>query len=268
MLSPRSLLVLALALCVCLVSCSQTEKADRAKPGTPAYFWQAANTAWEKGDFVTTVANLDKLTVRDSEYRAQAQVWLMTIHAGFAKGDMEWADVLETGRKRSRTGEATFRREMAAARSSASQSVMSYLELANQHLSAGVPEEPVIPFTAAPPADRPIEINKIEKGQFPPAAEAALIHDRLRAQAVAESTKAILPPDGKPNRNLYLAAMAKEMIDLCGLYGPKRLNETGRIRMITQVAGHAVESMTPCEVSKKLQKEIDVLIKSSGKPVS
>jgi hypothetical protein len=268
MLSPRPLLVLALVFGVCLVSCSTAEKADRAKPGTPAYFWALAQAAWEKGDYLTTMSNLDKLVVRDNEHRHQAQVWLMAIHAGIAKGDMEWADILEKGRKFTRTGEAAFRREMAATRASASQSVMSYLELANQHLSAGVPDEPIVPFKAAPAATRPVEIGKVEKGAFPPASELELIRDRLRAQAIAETTKAMAPEKEPLNRNLYLAAMASEMIDLCDLYGPKRLNETGRIRMITQVAGHAVENMTPCEVSKALQKKIGEIVKTTGKPIS
>lgn len=269
MSSPRSLLLLALAVCVCLVSCSNTaDKAERAKPGTPAYFWQQAQAAWEKDDFLTTASNLDKLTTRENEYRQRAQIWLMAIHAGFAKGDMDWADSLEKGRKLSRTGEAAFRREIAAARSSASQSVMSYLELANQHLSEGVPEEPVVPFTAAPAAPRPVEINKMEKGAVPPQAEMELIRSRLRAQAVSDSTKALLPEGGPVNRNQYLAALAGEMISLCDLYSSKRLNESGRVRMITQVAGHAVDNMTPCEKSKELRKKIDALQKNPTKPLS
>lgn len=268
MLSPRSLLVLTLVLGVCFISCTTAEKAERAKPGTPAYFWVLAQAAWEKGDYLTTTSNLDKLVVRDNEFRHQAQLWLMAIHAGIAKGDMNWADTLETGRKVTRTGEAAYRREMAAARASASQSVMSYLELANQHLSAGVPDAPVVPFKAAPPATRPVEIAKVEKGTFPPPPELELIRDRLRAQAIAETTKTMAPEQEPLNRNLYLAAMASEMISLCDLYGPKRLNETGRIRMITQVAGHAVESMTPCEVSKALEKKIAELKKKTSKPIS
>jgi hypothetical protein len=268
MSSPRSLLLLALAVCVCLVSCSSTEKAERVKPGTPAYYWQQAQAAWEKNDFISTASNLDKLTARDSEYRQRAQVWLMAIHAGLAKGDMDWADSLETGRKLSRTGEAVYRREIAAARSAASQSVMSYLELANQHLTAGVPEEPVVPFTAAPPAPRPVEIKKLEKGAMPAQAEVELIRDRLRAQAISDSTKALLPEGGKMDRNQYLAALASEMISLCDLYSAKRLNESGRVRMITQVAGHAVENMTPCDKSKELRKKIDALQKNPTKPIS
>ena len=268
MLSPRSLLVLALVVGVSLLSCTTAEKADRAKPGTPAYFWTLAHAAWEKGDYVTTAANLDKLVVRDNEYRRQAETWLMAIHAGIAKGDMNWADTLEKGRKVARTGEAVYRREMAAARSSASQSVMNYLELANQHLTAGVPDAPVVPFKAAAAATRPVEIAKVEKGTFPPPSELELIRDRLRAEAIAITTKAMAPSEEPLNRNLYLAAMATEMIDLCDLYGAKRLNETGRIRMIAQVAGHAVDNMTPCDVSKALQKKITALAKNAPKPSS
>lgn len=261
MSSPRLFIPVVLALCVCLSSCSSTEQAQKARPGTPEYFWNAAETAWEKGDFVTASANLDKLTTREGEYKQRAQVWQMAILAGMAKGDMDWADVLETGRKVSRSGEAAFRREIAAARSSASQAVMSYLELANQHLTAGVPDQPVIAFTAAPPAARPVEIKKLEKGILPPAAEMELIHKQLRAQAISEATKVFIAESGQLSKQMYLAAMANEMVQLCDLYSPKRLNESGRVRMITQVAGFAVENMTPCEKSKELRQKIAALQK-------
>lgn len=267
---PRLLSCLALALCVCLVSCSpsETAKSAKPKPGTPAYFWTQAQAAYEKGDFVGAAANLDKLTNRDSEYRQQAQLWLMALHAGMAKGDMQWADALDTGRKLSRTGEAAFRREMAAARAAASQAVMSYLELANQFISAGVPDKPEISFKAAPAAGRPTELARIEKGILPPAAEMELARARLRAQAISETTKALAPESGSIDKDQLLAAMAKEMIDLCDLYSSKRLNESGRIRMLTQVAGAAVESMTPCEASKALRKKLEALAKPGAKPVS
>jgi hypothetical protein len=268
--SPRFLLLLALALCVCLASCSpsDTGKAPKAKPGTPAYFWAQAETTYAAGDFTGAAANLEKLTTRDGEYRQRAQIWLMALHAGIAKGDMRWADALEKGRKFSRTGEATFRREMAAARSAASQSVMSYLELANQYLGGEIPEQPEIAFAAAPAAGQPTELARIEKGILPPVAEMELARNRLRAQAISETTKAVAPEAGPGDRNKLFAAMASEMIDLCELYSSKRLNETGRVRMLTQVAGVAVEKMTPCDVSKALRKKIDGLNKKAGKPVS
>lgn len=267
---PRSLLLLALALCVCLASCSSSEtaKVAKPKPGTPAYFWAQAEAAYSAGDFVTAAANLDKLTGRDSEYRQKAQIWLMTLYAGMAKGDMNWADALDKGRKVSRTGEAAFRREMAGARSAASQSVMNYLELANQFLSSELPEKPEVSFKAAPAAGHPPELARIEKGILAPAAEMELARKRLRAQAISETTRAVAPESGPVDTNQLLAAMASEMIDLCDLYSSKRLNEAGRVRMLTQVAGAAVEKMTPCEMSKALRKKIDGLNKSAGKPLS
>lgn len=268
--SPRFLLLLALALCVCLASCSpsDTGKAAKAKPGTPAYFWAQAAAAYAAGDFTGAIANLEKLTIRDNEYRQRAQIWQMALLAGIAKGDMRWADTLDKGRPFSRTGEAAFRREMAAARSAASQSVMSYLELANQYLASEIPEQPEVPFAPAPAAGQPTELARIEKGILPPQAEMELARKRLRAQAISETTKAVAAQPGPVDRNKLFAAMASEMIDLCELYSSKRLNETGRVRMLTQVAGVAVDKMTPCDVSKALRKKIDGLSKKAGSPVS
>lgn len=270
---PRQVLLPALALCVCFASCSPSPSgpkvAAKAKPGTPGYFWSQAQTTYAAGDFAGAAASLEKLASRDSEYRQRAQLWLMALQAGMAKGDMRWADTLEFGRKFSRTGEAAFRREMAAARSSASQAVMSYLELANQFLASEVPEKPEVPFAAAPPAGVPPELARIEKGILPPLAEMELVRNRLRAQAISETTKAVAAAEPGPvERNKLFAAMAAEMIGLCDLYSPKRLNETGRVRMLTQVAGLAVDKMAANEDSKALRKKIDGLNKAAGKPAS
>jgi len=83
------------ALLVAMTACSGSGP-QAVRPGTPAYFWAAANETFKKGDHPKTSDYLTKVS-SSKDYIQRAQPWQMIIDAGVAQGYMDLADRFETG---------------------------------------------------------------------------------------------------------------------------------------------------------------------------
>lgn len=255
-----------------LVSCSSTSGPPQVKPGTPPFFWAAANDAYKKGDFAAVVKNLGSLTGTENEYRLKAQVWLIVVDSGLARGEMEWADLLEDGGKKARTKQLEFRKQMNDARNAASQSAMRVADLCHKLLP--VLKEDKLPVAFQVPnvnKDRPLEVEKILKGLLPPEAELegmrALMQKRgvLLSAArfgdaggdVAKATAALSAADATVERNAFLTYLAGEFSELATVFGPKKLDRAGRAKLMLEEAKEALAPVPASPARAKLQKKID-----------
>src|SRR3954469_24646384 len=96
------LLATAVLLGACVLgSCSQGPAPVR--PGTPAFFWAAADTAWRAGDYIKTNETLSQLVAGDTEYAARARAWQLIAASGLAEGYNRLADAYESGSRNNRS---------------------------------------------------------------------------------------------------------------------------------------------------------------------
>ncbi len=255
---------------------------EPAKPGTPAFYWAAAEAAYKKGDFGAAVQSLGKVVISDNEYRLRAQVWMMAIDAGMTRGDMEWADVLEAGGKVARARQMDFRKLTTTARTAASQSAMRFADTG--HVLQGQLKDEEIPIAFAVPdvnKDKPVELEKLSKGVLPPEAEVEKMHSLMLKRGVLQSVarlgdaggdvekaKAALTPGAKLKREEFLMYLAGEYMEMSELYGPKKLDRAGRAKLLLDEGKEALASVPQSAARAKVAKKIDELSKKLPKTAS
>ncbi len=280
--SYRLSLALSAVLCAGLVSCSSEQKGPQAaKPGTPAFFWASANDAYKKGDFAAVVKNLGNIAASDNEFKLKAQIALVAINSGLGRGDMEWADQLETGSKAARTRQLDFRKRVTTARTEAGQAAMRSVDIVHKLLATLKDEQ--IPVAFGVPEvnkDKPVEAEKLLKGVLPPDAELDAMRAKYQNRGVllsvarlgdpsgdiAKATSALSGTDPKVSRASFFAYAAGELTELSAVFGPKKLDHAGRAKLLLEEAKEALAEVPQSADKAKLQKKIDEAVKKLPKP--
>ncbi len=280
-------LLSGLALVLTSSSCSSTSTTKTGiEPGSPAFFWAAAKDAHSKGDFALAAENLRRLTTGPAnEYRERAEVWVMTLYAGLAAGDMEWVQTLKDGLKTARSNQADFRKAMTAASADANQNLMQYAEVAHAAMNRGLPS-PDVPVAFTIPAldakDTDAEPGKIAKGILPPAAELAAIRQQYRRKAaflamtrvsgngkdIEKAKAALAGGDLKIKTDAWRTAIAQDFLTAADCYEPKRLDHAARAKLMLDEAKEALEKIPAGGEAKDLKKRLDTLSKKLLKPAT
>lgn len=266
---PSSLIAVT-ALAMGLVSCGGTQGPQKPKPGTPAFIWENAQTSIKKGNFVEASDQLDKLTGKDGEFRDRAEVLQIVIASGLARGEMEWADIWDTGANFARTRHLEFKRTGASVRGTVHRMVMRTAEITHKRLSAMKDKD--LALTVALPtlsAGIPVEAERVKKGiALQPAEQAAaLLHMQQRGvlQSFAEFTGAkdvdkarelLAKPDFKFPKDAFFLAIARQFTELADIYAPKKLDQSGQITLLCGEADAALALAAPSADVKAQQKKI------------
>lgn len=266
---PSSLIAVT-ALALGLVSCGGTQGPQKPQPGTPAFVWESAQNSIKKGNFVEASNQLDKLTGKDGEFRDRAETLQIVIASGLARGEMEWAEVWDTGANYARTRHLEFKRIGSTVRATVPGMVMRTAEITHKRLSALKGTD--LALSIALPtlsAGLPIEAERVKKGIAlqPAEQEAALLHMQQRGvlQSFAEFTGAkdvdkarelLAKPDFKFPKDAFFLAIARQFTELADIYGPKKLDQSGQITMVCAEADAALALAAPSADVKAQQKKI------------
>lgn len=252
--------------------CSTSKGPAPPKPGTPPFFWAAAKTAWQKGDFQATMKNLMSIIATENEFTRRAQVWQLVLDAGMARGEMEWADILDEGRPAAKAREIDFRKLASDARALAGQSAMRFADTGHKLMPALSEDEILLPFTM-PDANRnrPVEVERIIKGILPMPAEVERLHGLMVRRGVVlsviaaadpagdfEKARALLSqPEPKVKRTDFLMYMATQFTEISQLFAPKKLDRAARVKLFLDEAKEALAAVPPSPERTKLQKKIE-----------
>jgi hypothetical protein len=242
------------------------------KPGTPPFFWAAARTAYQKGDFQAAMKNLMSIIATENEYTRRAQIWQLVLDAGMARGEMEWADILDEGRPAAKAREIDFRRLANEARALAGQSAMRFADTGHKLMPALTEDEIMLPFTM-PDAnrDRPVEVERIVKGILPMPAEVDRLHNLMVRRGVVlsviaaadpagdfEKARALLSrPEPKVKREDFLLYLASQYTELSQLFAPKKLDRAARMKLFLDEAKEALAAVPQSPARTKIQKKIE-----------
>jgi len=252
--------------------CSTSKGPAPPKPGTPPFFWAAARTAYQKGDFQAAMKNLMSIIATENEFTRRAQIWQLVLDAGMARGEMEWADIFDEGRPAAKARELDFRRLANEARALAGQSAMRFADTGHKLMPALTEDEIVLPFSM-PDANRnrPVEVERIIKGILPMPAEVDRLHNLMVRRGVVlsviaaadpggdfEKARALLSqPEPKVKREDFLLYLASQYTELSQLFAPKKLDRAARMKLFLDKGKEALAAVPQSPARTKIQKKIE-----------
>jgi len=281
-MQPRSRCLLwglaSLAALIVTASCSTGPQP--LQPGTPPFYWAAAQHTFETGDYLKTSDNLDKLAGSQNEYTARAQPWRLILTSGIASGLMDVADSYEKGARVKKAAMASHLTQMAKYRSRADRQALqcgeTFLKFKNAQpgpaieLAFGYPRGSALPVQG---------LMKIAQGILVPEAELESIERQSIERSVLMMTSRAVGAEGDPAkaqeafrttpvqvpREKFRYAMAAAMRDFADFYGPRKLDRPDRQKLFLEEALDALKGLPETKDSKKLTSDIRTILKKLPK---
>ena len=268
-------LIAVTALALGLVSCGGTQGPQKPQPGTPAFAWASAQDLIKKGNFIEASDQLDNLTGKAGEFRDRAEVLQVVIATGIAHGEMDWAEVWEDGSKFARERHLDFKRSASKVRSSAHRMVMRAAEITHKRLTALKDTDLALPVTLpAMSADLPVEAERVKKGVALQPSEQAPALMKMQQRGVLKSfveftgagkdidkaRELLSKGDFKIPKDTFLLAIARQYTDLADIYAPKKLDQSGQVKLLCSEANEALAMAASSPDVKAQQKKIAALL--------
>ncbi len=244
------------------------------KPGSPAFFWAAAQSTHAAGDFQKTSDNLSQLN--NTEYAVRAQPWSIAISAGLAKGYLDLADTFDAAARMNRANPAPFRRQSAQFRSLASNATMLCVETTHQFLLAPKADQVALEFPyPAGSAAEPVQLQRVAKGMLPTPAVLEDLQKDMLQRGVFRSVAEMV---GSPNdtgkalevfkaahvnvaRSTFLTATGNALYQLADLYTRQKLDQPERLNLVCDQATAALQAVPETKATKELMAKIAKLRK-------
>ena len=257
------------------VSCSSPR--EELRPGTPAYYWSAANETYAAGDYVKTAEHLENIAKSDNNFTARAQPWHMVLTSGMARAYLDLSEYFEQGAKSGKVIPLPFRRQVSQYRTYASRLALNFAEMVERFEKMN--HDPKITLDFSFPkgnaAENPL-LAKIGGGQTPKENQVEEVErehiltsvlkaacraagapdDVAKAQELFKAGKAEVP------RETFVLAMANEMHELSKLYTNTRLDEPQRLEFFLTHAMDAVKPLPENKDTKALMARLEKALKA------
>jgi hypothetical protein len=256
-------------------SCSTGPEPPR--PGTPAFYWNAAKSTYQSGDFVKANENLQQILQTENEFTVRARPWAIVLSAALAQGYAETADAYEAGAKANRANPMPFRKDMSALRTQASAAALEFTENIHKYIAADKKQEVLLAFeNPTGSAIEPPGLRKISSGQLVQDSERdGLVRSMVQRGFILAAARATGSPndsaklaetlktgEAKTPRPQFLAGMAQELYDRSAMFGPTKLDLPNRTQMLCQEALEALQAGGPeTKESKALTAKIQASLK-------
>jgi hypothetical protein len=266
----------ALAVFWACTSCSTGPRPPA--PGSPAFIWGAAKQTYKTGDFRKTSENLMQLVRTESEFAAQARPWAAVMSAGLALGYLDLAQAYEAGAKANRLNPTPFRKQVSMLQSLGSASALEFAETV--HILLDKNKDPDVTLAFDYPTGsmtEPANLRKISAGMLMQDSEAEQVLNGMLQRGVVRTVSQVTgnPDDpaktleifkaGEPKvpRPAFLFGLAKSLNDVSALYGPARLDQPQRLRLLCQHALDALAAIPETKDSKALKDKIQAALKKA-----
>ena len=251
------------------------------QPGTAAYFWADANTAYKAGDFPKTAEYLQRIVSLDSEFNGRARVWDFVITGGLAQGYGELADAYEAGAKMNRANPAPFRRQVRELRGQAVTSAVQMTEDIHQFQAQNKDPHVLLAFgypagsTAEPPG-----LKRVSGGILVPDAERDQLLQAMLQRGVllslcrlvgnagdsAKTADLMKAAEVKVPRETFLLGSAHALETHSALFGPTKLDQPNRINVMLQEALEALQQVPKTAETKAFTEKLQRAVKKLGIP--
>jgi hypothetical protein len=263
-----------------LTSCSTGSNAPA--PGTPAFYWGAAKTAYHVGDFRGASQNLNELIRGDNEFTVRARPLAMLVSAGLAKGYAEMADSYDAGARANRPNPTPFRKQVTTSRSMASSAAMDFVE--GVHVFLQKDKDPDVLLACEYPTGslaEPAALRRVASGIVIQDSERDGLEAAMLQRGVLQTmTQMVGAPDdpaktlelfkgGEPKiaRAKFLFATAKALYDASALFGSMKMDQPNRLEALCNEAQEALKSIPETKDTKALAAKIEAALKKTKKNI-
>jgi hypothetical protein len=228
--------VLCLAAAV-LSSCSSSSGPEPPKPGSPAFNWAGARQAYKTGDYFKANDLLVQLAKGNSEYAERARPAALVTSLALATGYMEIGEKFAEGAKKTRKGEAPFRRFSAEYRAKTQTAAMAFVEDVRRFTAANKDKEVKLELELPPSAaDTPPQYLKLAGGQMIPEAEIKSMETEILNRELGKLlVKSLKVPAGGSATVAgpdFLLMLGKGLNSVGDIFGEKKLNQPARVRAV------------------------------------
>ncbi len=250
------------------------------EPGTPAFFWGAAQQVFKSGDLVKTNDDLQEILGSENDFSAKARVWDIALAAGMVQGADDLAAAYEGGARMNRANPAPFRKNVTQLRNLAGHSALDFAQqvhvlVAKEKGAQIAMEFPFPPGSAVEPA----ALRKVYAGIVLQEAEAATLEtamlERDVVQAVcklsgnpddaAKSLEAFKTQPVQVGREVFLLAAAKMLFEESAIFGPNKIDQPLRLKALCDEALEALGAIPATKDTKALTDKIQAALKKQGK---
>jgi len=260
------------------------------KPGTNAFYWQAANENFPKGDYLKTADQLERVMRTDNEFKPKAQPWRLALLAGMMNGYRELANQYEQGGRTNKANPGTFRKLTSNYRGMASRNAVALAD-AYQEFTKDKPRGDVevhFPYPGRGTTGMPPSVLKVAAGNVPTDNDIATVEtamlqrgvlravcdvvgasgDAAKAQEIMKTTPVTIP------RAKFELGLAKAFYDASEIFNPYKGSEPVRQRIMLETAAKALKNVPDAkdkdveDLSKKIAndtKALDALMKKMGR---
>jgi hypothetical protein len=269
-----SLLLGTFLLALVTTSCSSGPTPPR--PGTPAFYWNAAKDAYRAGDYVKTDTQLAEIVRTDNEYAARARAWSMVINAGLSQGYSQLSDSFEAGARANRANPMPFRKQVTTLSSLASASDMQLVETLHHFLERD--KDPTVLLAFDYPggaAAEPGSLKRVAGGILIQDSERDALQLAMLQRGVllslcrftgspddsAKTLEKFKTPEVRVPREVVLFAVAKTLFDQSEIFGSNKLDQPARLKALCQEALEALKAIPETKETKALAAKIQASLK-------
>jgi hypothetical protein len=217
-----------------------------------------------------------QLVRTESQFAVQARPWAAVISAGIAQGYLDLAQAYEAGAKANRQNPTPFRKQVSMLQSLGSASALEFAETA--HILVDKYKDPEVTLAFEYPTgsmSEPANLRKVSAGMLMQDSEAEqLLNGMLQRGVVRTVSQVTGNPDdvaktlelfkaGEPKvaRATFLFGLAKSLNEVAALYGPTRLDQPQRFRLLCQQALDALAAIPETKDTKALKDKIQAALK-------
>lgn len=267
-------LLLVLALLVMVPSCSVGPAPPQ--PGSPAFYWAAAQESYRAGDLVKANDDLLEIVQSENEYTARARVWQIVLSAGLLQGAEDLVKAYEAGARMDRENPLPFRKRAAALRTMASRQALELTQSVHTLLGKEKTPEIVLAF-AYPPgaAQEPSGLAKVSTGRLLQDSEAQALETAMMQRGAIMTATAVVGSAGNPGqaqekfgaaevrapRETFLFAIASILFERSEIFGDKQLDQPRRLKAMCDEALEAVHAIPETKDTKALDAKIQAVLK-------
>ncbi|MBI3682627.1 MAG: hypothetical protein HY235_19805 [Acidobacteria bacterium] len=257
-----------------IFSCSSGPTPPR--PGTPAFYWQAAKENVGNSDYGKASDQLEKILNSQNDFTAKARPFRLVLLAGIAQAYIDIAETFEQGAQANKTNATPFHKYVGSFRSIASRYSIQFAEDFDKFTKAQTGSEVPLEFRVPAGTVAPVAmLDKVSTGFLPgpPDVEKAQ-NDALRRSVLlavcsaagasndtAKATDVLKSESAKVSKDVFMQAMAQTLHAQAALFGKKKLGRPDHYKHFLTQALETLKGLPENKESKALRKKVEAGLK-------
>lgn len=264
----------ALALGLIAISCSTGPRPP--EPGTPAFYWGAAQLTFKAGDLLKTDDNLQEILRGENEFTVKARIFLIALDAGLAQGAEDLAVAYGAGVKLNKDYPQPFWKRLTQTRTQAGHSALD-LAIQMQTLLAKNKDPQITLEFPFPPgsAVEPLALRRVTGGMVMPEADGDVLYATMLKRGVIQALCKLTGNPDDPAKTLqlfqagpvqvpratFMLAAAKALYDESAVFSTSQLDQPQRLRAMYDQSLAALHEVPETKETKAIVAKIQAAIK-------